>query len=115
MTGDWGVHMMDIGLLAMSKSTDLVMPTEIAAYGGKLAWPDDDRTAPDTHVAIMRFPEQNFVLHWETGRKPLDGGPDNGTEFIAADGKSVMVWRGGWAVREADGKELPKEQAEADQ
>nr|CAA9255475.1 GH109 [uncultured Armatimonadetes bacterium] len=111
MTGDWGVHMMDIGLLGMSKTWDLVMPTEVSAYGGKLAWPDDDRTAPDTHVAIMKFSNPDFVLHWETGRKPLDGGPDHGTEFIAADGKSVMVWRGGWKVVDADGKELPKEEA----
>lgn len=112
MTGDWGVHMMDIGLLGMSKTWDLVMPTEVSAYGGKLAWPDDDRTTPDTHVAIMKFTNPDFVLHWETGRKPLDNGPDHGTEFIAADGKSLMVWRGGWVIRDADGKELPKEQAE---
>lgn len=112
MTGDWGVHMMDIGLLAMSRTNDLVMPGDVSAYGGKLAWPDDDRTTPDTHVAIMRFTNPDFVLHWETGRKPLDNGPDHGTEFIAADGKSLMVWRGGWTIKEADGKELPKEQAE---
>jgi predicted dehydrogenase len=111
MTGDWGVHMMDIGLLGMSPSTDLVMPVEVAAYGGKMAWPDDDRTAPDTHVSIMKFRNPDFVLHWETGRKSLDGGPDHGTEFIAADGKSLMVWRGGWVVRGADGKELPREEA----
>ena len=106
MTGDWGVHMMDIGLLAMSKDTDLPMPTEVSAYGGKLAWPDDDRTTPDTHVAIMKFPE--FVMHWETGRKPIDGpeGPlNNATQFVGADGRSLTVWRGGWVVRSPDGKE----------
>jgi predicted dehydrogenase len=113
MTGDWGVHMMDIGLLGMSKTTDLVMPTEVAAYGGKLAWPDDDRTAPDTHLALFRFPKEGFVMHWETGRRPPQAGaPDNGTEFIAEDGKTLMVWRGGWKVTDAGGKELPKEGAE---
>jgi predicted dehydrogenase len=109
MTGDWGVHMMDIGLLAMSKTTDLPMPTEVSAYGGKLAWPDDDRTTPDTHVAIMKFPD--FILHWETGRKPVDGpdGPlNNCTQFVGADGSTVTVWRGGWSVRSADGKEKEK-------
>lgn len=40
MTGDWGVHMMDIALLAMSRDTDLVMPDEVSAYGGHLAYPD---------------------------------------------------------------------------
>src|SRR5579871_3003953 len=42
MTGDWGVHMMDIGLLGMSEDTDLVMPVEVSSVGGKLAYPDDD-------------------------------------------------------------------------
>jgi predicted dehydrogenase len=119
MTGDWGVHMMDICLLGMAKDQDLPMPTEVAAYGGKLAWPDDDRTTPDTHVALMQFP--GFVLHWETGRKGLDSGYlkanangiplptlDHGSEFIAADGSSVVVWRGGWIVRGPDGAERPK-------
>lgn len=109
MTGDWGVHMMDIGLLGMSKDTDLVMPVEVATAGGKLAWPDDDRTAPDTVLSVMQFRNPDFVMHWETGRKSVDNGPDHGTEFIAADGSSLMVWRGGWVVRDPDGHELPKQ------
>ncbi len=108
MTGDWGVHMMDIGLLAMSKDTDIVMPTEVSAYGGKLAWPDDDRTAPDTHIAIMKFTNPDFVFHWETGRDYVNR-PDHGTEFVSEDGRVLTVWRGGWKVRSQDGKELPKE------
>ena len=86
--------------------TDLVMPTEVSAFGGKLAWPDDDRNAPDTHLAIMKFNDPDFVLHWETGRKSVDNGPDHGTEFIAADGRSLMVWRGGWTIRERDGRQI---------
>lgn len=109
MTGDWGVHMMDIGLLAMSRSNDLVMPVEVSAYGGKLAWPDDARTAPDTHIAIMRFRNPDFVLHWETGRD-YPGRPDHGTEFVSEDGRTLTVWRGGWRIRSADGKELPREE-----
>ena len=109
MTGDWGVHMMDIGFLGMSKDTDLVMPTEVSAYGGKLAWPEDDRTTPDTHLAIMQFPE--FAFHWETGRRPLDAAHDNGTQFINADGAAVTVWRNDWSITGPDGKpaEKPKE------
>lgn len=125
-TGDWGVHMIDIGLLAMSPDTDLVMPSHVSSFGGKFtSGEDDDRTTPDTQVAIFQFPD--FVLHWQTGRRGLeygygrqvpagDGGPrrpaqdilDNGTAFIAADGKSLVVWRGGWTVRDAQGNELPK-------
>jgi len=110
MTGDWGVHMMDIGLLGMSKDTDLVMPVEVSSVGGKLAFPDNDRTAPDTVLSIMRFKDPDFIMSWETGRNHEDR-PDHGTEFIGADGRSVMVWRGGWKVRDKEGKELPKEEA----
>jgi predicted dehydrogenase len=106
MTGDWGVHMMDIAFLGMSKDTDLPMPTEVSAYGGKLAWPDDDRTTPDTHVAIMRFPD--FVFHWETGRRPLDAAHDNGTQFINSDGVALTVWRNDWSLTDKDGKPLEK-------
>lgn len=112
MTGDWGVHMMDIALLGMSKDTDLVMPTEVTSYGGALAYPGDDRTTPDTQLALMKFPE--FVLQWETGRRGLDGGPDHGTEFIAADGKALMVWRGGWWIKDAKGKEIEKPKSEGE-
>lgn len=111
MTGDWGVHMMDIALLGMSKDTDIVMPVEVSSYGGKLAYPDDERTAPDTVQSIMRFKNPDFVLHWETGRD-YPGKPDHGTEFVGADGRTLRVWRGGWVLLDPSGKELPKEQAE---
>jgi predicted dehydrogenase len=109
MTGDWGVHMMDIGLLGMSPNTDLPMPLEVSAYGGKLAYPDDDRTTPDTQIAIMKFPD--FVFHWETGRRGQDPAHDNGTQFIAADGTTLTVWRNDWTLTDRDGKpkEKPKE------
>lgn len=110
MTGDWGVHMMDIALLGLSADTDLVMPDSVTCYGGKLAFPDDDRTAPDTVSAIYRFASNQVVLSWETGRDHA-GRPDHGTEWVSADGRTVRVWRGGWQVLDADGKELPKEQA----
>jgi predicted dehydrogenase len=112
MTGDWGVHMMDIALLGMSKDTDMVMPTEVTSYGGKLAYPNDDRTAPDTVESIMKFTNPDFVLHWATSRDH-PGKPDHGTEFVSEDGRTLRVWRGGWMVLDADGKELPKEGAPA--
>jgi predicted dehydrogenase len=110
MTGDWGVHMMDIALLGMSPSTDLPMPVDVSASGGRLAYPQDDRTAPDTVQAVLRFKDPDFLLHWETGRDH-PGRPDHGTEFVGADGRTVRVWRGGWLVLDPGGKELPKEAA----
>jgi predicted dehydrogenase len=111
MTGDWGVHMMDIALLGMTPTTDMPMPVEVTSYGGKLAYPTDDRTAPDTVQSIMRFKDPDFVLHWETGRDH-PGRSDHGTEFVGADGRTLRVWRGGWQVLDPSGKELPKEPAE---
>lgn len=110
MTGDWGVHMMDIALLGLSKDTDLVMPTHVTSYGGRYAYPDDSRTAPDTVQSIMRFKDPEIVFHWETGRDH-PGRPDHGTEFVSADGRTLRVWRGNWQILDSGGKELPKEQA----
>ena len=111
MTGDWGVHMMDICLLGMSQTTDLVMPTEVTTYGGKLAFPTDDRTAPDTVVSIMKFKDPDFVMQWETGRD-YPGKPDHGSEFVSGDGKTLRVWRGGMKIFNPDGEEQPKYEAE---
>ncbi len=108
MTGDWGVHMMDIALLGMSHDTDLPMPDEISSFGGKFAYPNDDRTAPDTVQTIMRFQNPDFVLHWQTGRD-FPGRPDHGTEWVSADGRTVRVWRGGWEILDPKGEQLPKE------
>ena len=107
MTGDWGVHMIDIALLAMSPGNELVMPTEVYANGGKWAYPEDDRTAPDTVIATMRFKDPDFVMHWETQRSHPSR-PDQGVQFIGADGRTLMVWRRGWKVTDKAGIPLPK-------
>ncbi|MBS1713752.1 MAG: Gfo/Idh/MocA family oxidoreductase [Armatimonadetes bacterium] len=112
LTTDWGVHMMDIALLGMSKGIDLVMPTEVSTVGGQFAFKDDDRDAPDTIESIYRFKDPDFVMHWSVNRDH-PGKPGHGTEFVSEDGKTVRVWRGGWTVLDADGKELPKEEAPA--
>jgi predicted dehydrogenase len=109
MTTDWGVHMMDIALLGMSKDQNLPMPVSVAAYGGQLAITDDDRTAPDTTEAVYRFEDPDFVLHWSV-KRDHPGLPGHGTEFVSAEGKTLRVWRGGWQILDADGKELPKDE-----
>lgn len=112
LTTDWGVHMMDIALLGMSKDQDLVMPTEVMAYGGQYAILDDDRDAPDVTEALIKFKDPEFIMHWSVLRDH-PGKPGHCTEFVSADGKTVRVWRGGWMILDADGKEIPKEQAPA--
>jgi predicted dehydrogenase len=111
MSTDWGVHMIDIALLGMSAGQDLVMPTDVTACGGQYALLDDDRDAPDVTEALLRFKDPDFVLHWSILRDH-PGKPDHGTEFVAADGRTLRVWRGGWSVLDPDGNELPKEQAD---
>ncbi|MCY2959027.1 MAG: Gfo/Idh/MocA family oxidoreductase [Planctomycetota bacterium] len=111
LTTDWGVHMMDIALLGMSAGQDLVMPTEVSAYGGRYAILDDDRDAPDVTEALLQFEGPDFVMHWSVLRDH-PGKPGHGTEFVSADGRTLRVWRGGWSLLDPDGKELPKEESE---
>lgn len=112
LTTDWGVHMMDIALLGMSHDEDLVMPTEVSAYGGNWALQDDDRDAPDVIESVMRFRNPDFVMTWSVLRDH-PGKPGHGTEFVSADGRTLRVWRGGWTIVDGDGKELPKEESPA--
>jgi predicted dehydrogenase len=110
MSTDWGVHMMDIALLGMSKDQDLVMPTKVSAFGGQWAIDNDDRTAPDTMEAIYEFKNPDFAMHWSI-KRDHPGTEGHGTEFVSADGRTLRVWRGGWKIIDADGKELPKEES----
>jgi len=110
LTTDWGVHMIDIALLGMSKGLDLVMPTDITTYGGLWALTDDDRDTCDSIETIMKFSDPDFVLTWSVLRDH-PGKPSHGTEFVSADGRTLRVWRGGWTIVDGDGKVLPKEDA----
>jgi len=110
LSTDWGVHMMDIALLGMSKSQDLVMPKSVSSIGAQMAFVGEDRDAPDTMEAIYKFEDPGFILHWSILRDH-PGKPGHGTEFVSADGRTLRVWRGGWVVLDPDGKELPKEES----
>lgn len=107
MTGDWGVHMMDIALLGMNPGNDFAQPSRVACYGGKwIAGEDDDRTTPDTQIAIYKFP--NYALHWEVtvSGRGVGGNNDHGTEFIGTEGR-LVVDRNGWTI--FDNKNNPVE------
>jgi predicted dehydrogenase len=91
LMSDWGVHMIDIVLLAMQESD----PVSIVASGGKLAT-DDDRDTPDTLAVAYRFPK--WILEWEhrfNNPRGLDGGREHGAEFIGNNG-SFIVDRAGY-------------------
>ncbi|HEY3856678.1 MAG TPA: Gfo/Idh/MocA family oxidoreductase [Verrucomicrobiae bacterium] len=83
---DWGVHMIDIVLLAMRESD----PLFVTSYGGILT-SRDDRDTPDTLQASYRFP--NWILTWEhrfNNPRGLDGGISHGAEFIGEHGSLVV-------------------------
>lgn len=107
LSTDWGVHMIDIALLGMSKGDNLVMPVSCSGVGGKYAFAGEYRDAPDSLEAVFKFQNPDFILQWSILRDH-PGKPSHGTEFVSADGKTLRVWRGGWTVIDADGKELPK-------
>ena len=92
LTGDWGAHMLDTVLQGMRDAH----PLEVASYGGKLvSGEDDDRTTPDTQIAIFKF--RDWLLQWEihVGLPGLDGGGHHGAEFIGDNGV-LRVDRGGY-------------------
>jgi predicted dehydrogenase len=110
MAGDWGVHMMDTVLQGMSQSDDLNLPDKVVALGGKFyAGPDDDRTTPDTQIALYEFP--GWLMQWEVHvgdtAVGMEGGRDHGALFIGSEGR-VLVDRGGWTITDAKGKPVEK-------
>jgi predicted dehydrogenase len=125
MTGDWGVHMIDMVLLGMSRNNNIVMPRRVSSFGGKhYTGPGDDRTTPDTQIAIMEFPggqpnssqavpPTGWLLQWEVhvgsqaAGTGLDGGRDHGSEFIGSEGR-VLADRSGWSIFDKDGKPVEK-------
>jgi predicted dehydrogenase len=113
LTGDWGVHMIDIALLGMTQDdNNLPMPARIHTVGGKIICdPDDDRTTPDTQITTYQFNKPDgapdWLLQWEVrvGGQGLDLGPGHGTEFIGQNAR-LMVWRNDWHLWTPDGKPM---------
>ena len=104
-TTDWGVHMIDIALLALSKDQELIMPTHIAAVGGHWSALDDDRDAPDTIQAVMKFGDSPLTMSWAVLRDH-PGKPEHGIEWVFANGNTLRAWRGGIKLMDGDGKDL---------
>ena len=91
---DWGVHEIDIALLAMNARA----PKSVVAQGGKLAYPDDASETPDTLQTLFEYDGFNMLWEHATG---IDGGSYGRTEGIAFIGNNatVVVDRGGFELR----------------
>ncbi len=97
MTGDWGVHMMNIGLLAMSADQDLVMPQEISATGGKLAWPDDDRCPEGRPRPTPTWRSSASRTSCCTGRRAGSRSRSSRTTARSSSARTAAAWWSGAA------------------
>lgn len=92
---DWGVHLLDYGLLGMKADT----PKTISALGGRFAYPDLYEETPDTLTTLYEFDTFNLVWDHAMG---IDNGSYNRDHGIAYIGNNatLVVDRGGWEVLE---------------
>jgi predicted dehydrogenase len=92
---DWGVHLLDYGLLGMKATT----PKTIAALGGRFAYPDLCQETPDTLTTLYEFDGFNLVWDHAMG---IDNGSYNRDHGIAYIGNNatLVLNRSGWEVIE---------------
>jgi predicted dehydrogenase len=95
---DWGVHLLDYGLLGMKAGT----PRTIAALGGDFAYPDLYQETPDTLTTLYEFDGFNLVWDHAMGIDNGSYGRDHGIAYIGNNGTLVLS-RGGWEVIEEKG------------
>ena len=92
---DWGVHLLDYGLLGMKSP----IPKSIAALGGRYAYPDLYEETPDTLTTLYEF--EGFNMVWDSAMG-IDNGSynrDHGIAYIGNNG-TLILNRGGWEVIE---------------
>ncbi len=92
---DWGVHLLDYGLLGMKAS----LPKTVVSLGGKFAYPELAEETPDTLTALYEF--DGFNLVWDSAMG-IDNGSynrDHGIAYIGNNG-TLILNRGGWEVIE---------------
>ncbi|HMJ67680.1 MAG TPA: Gfo/Idh/MocA family oxidoreductase [Cyclobacteriaceae bacterium] len=96
---DWGVHLLDIPLLAMGVSA----PKSISSSGGIYAYPNNAIETADTQTVVYDF--GNFLLEWDHvgGVSRGQYGRNYGVAFIGNNG-TLVVNREGWEIiAEMDG------------
>lgn len=92
---DWGVHVLDYGLLAMNSP----IPKSISALGGRFAYPDLYEETPDTLTTLYEF--DNFNMVWDSAMGIGNGSynRDHGIAYIGNNG-TLILNRGGWEIIE---------------
>ena len=92
MMTDWGIHLLDIVLMAMAEPG----PRTVSTFGGKYAL-IDNRETPDTIMASYEFP--NFVCTYENrvANAYAGGLPNYGISFHGTEG-TLYVNRQYWEI-----------------
>ncbi len=100
---DWGVHLLDIPLLAMNVSA----PKSISSSGGIYAYPNNAIETADTQSVTYDF--GNFLLEWDhvSGITKGPYGRNYGVAFIGNNG-TLVANREGWEVIAETEGEKPK-------
>ena len=95
MMTDWGVHLLDYGLLGMKAP----VPKTVVSLGGIFAYPELAQETPDTLTALYEF--DNFNLIWDHAMGIDNGsyGRDHGIAYIG-NNATLVLDRGGWEVIE---------------
>lgn len=90
---DWGVHLLDIPLLAMNVTT----PKSVSSSGGIYAFPNNAIETADTQAVIYDF--GHFLLEWDHvgGTNGGQYGRNYGVAFVGNNG-TLVVNREGWEI-----------------
>jgi predicted dehydrogenase len=97
---DWGVHLLDYGLLGMKAS----LPHSVSALGGRFAYPDLFEQTPDTLTATYEF--EGFNMIWDSALG-INNGPYNrehGIAYIGNNGTLILNREGWEVIEERQGK-----------
>ncbi|HVW14440.1 MAG TPA: Gfo/Idh/MocA family oxidoreductase [Mucilaginibacter sp.] len=92
---DWGVHLLDYGLLGMNSPT----PKSVSAAGGRFAYPDLFEETPDTLTTVYEFDGFNMVWDSALGIDNGSYGRQHGIAYIGNNG-TLILNREGWEVIE---------------
>jgi predicted dehydrogenase len=103
---DWGVHLLDIPLLAMGVS----VPKSISSSGGIYSYPNNAIETADTQAVIYDFGD--FLLEWDHvgGVSRGQYGRHYGVAFIGNNG-TLVINREGWEILPEMDRETPRMEA----
>jgi len=103
---DWGVHLLDIPLLAMG----VTVPRSITSSGGIYSYPNNAIETADTQAVTYDF--GNFLLEWDHAGGISRGqyGRHYGIAFIGNNG-TLVINREGWEILPEMDNDKPRMEA----